>query len=104
MSSWASSQPFRLFLGACLLLLICATNLVGNISGEEMSLARKGPAIETTDPGGDTHPFAEINEDDLVNSFSREMDIEQVPPLEISKDPIFIRSVLISPLLPPPNS
>jgi hypothetical protein len=104
MSNWANSQPFRQSLGACLLLLVCATSLAVHFSGEGMNLARRGPAIEMTDPGEDTHPFPESYEDDLVTSFSRAIDIEQARPWQIIQNPVFIHSVLISPLLPPPNS
>jgi hypothetical protein len=75
-----------------------------HFSGKGMNLARRGPAIEITDPGGDTHPFPESYEDDLVTSFSRAIDIEQARPWQIIQNPVFIHSVLISPLLPPPNS
>jgi hypothetical protein len=98
-NSWPVSLPLR----ASLVLILCTCSLLAHFIVEGLGSADEQPKYDLTSQEGVTHLIQENCVDDLVFSSPTDSDIEYTPTLPFSQVPVSHRSVLISPLLPPPN-
>ena len=104
MSEQGNSWRVHLPLLASLVLLFCTCSLMVHFVVEGISPADRQSKFEMTDQGGPSQPIQDNCADDLVYSSPDDSDIEYTPTAQFSQVPVNFRSILIAPLLPPPNS
>jgi hypothetical protein len=104
MSSRDKTSPVLLPLRVILVLVICICSLAVHFIAEGLSPVDGQTVFELTAQGGHAHPVHEHSEDYFVFSSLGRLHVEHLPTWPVSQAPARSLSVLISPLLPPPNS
>lgn len=103
MSSKGDDQPPHAGLMATIILLLCAFSLAEHAIGERQGHAAAHPASEMTDQGGQSHPTADGEADELLTTDPGNPGRQAPVTVPSAQGPSSPRSIQIPPLPLPPN-